>query len=455
MSGPNSLEYTYRYPFSSQLVEGDGSSQLQLATSQISNAYPYFFEGRILKPMQTALLLNSIAKIATTRFYIPPNSTLLKIERDPVVTAGAGMLRFEGFSACCSTYARVDLTPESYSGEFVGQGCTNVDFNAPMRAALSRMRDQDHMKISVGLDEVSVKSGFERVVERKVELPLRWLKGFVEVQSYQAAMEPRFRVGKAEAIRFLRSLPRTNTHKATFFVNQLGNALRLSQIETKESVPVAGLQRLQFLTDLAPLADALTIYAHPGGRTSEWHLQCGALLFQIAITADISRGFSGEGQALNDLANNNTKALSELRAALKWQSLANITEFAGRLGITEEDVRRNLAILGSRGLVGFDVANRAYFHREMPFDLALVEQMHPRLMNARKLASEGKVRIQTNSNELIKAEVSSSDVQHQVVIESNNSKCTCPWFAKYQNSRGACKHVLAVKLVLSDPSKEE
>ena len=96
------------------------------------------------------------------------------------------MLRFEGFSGCCSAYARVDVTPDAYAGEVFGQGTTNVDFNRPMRQALSRVRDHDDLSIAVGPDEVMLKNGFEHTVERKVKLPLRWLKGFVEVQAYQS-----------------------------------------------------------------------------------------------------------------------------------------------------------------------------------------------------------------------------------------------------------------------------
>ena len=49
------------------------------------------------------------------------------------------------------------------------------------------------------------------LVERKVKLPLRWLKGFVEVQSYQRRMELRATLPVVAAVRFLRSLPNRGT----------------------------------------------------------------------------------------------------------------------------------------------------------------------------------------------------------------------------------------------------
>ncbi len=122
---------------------------------------------------------------------------------DPVVTSSEEVLRFEAFSACCSTYAHVDLLSGAIDGTLQGRGTTNVDFNAAMRAALARIRDADRVELSVGAKMVELAPGDEAVVERKVALPLRWLKGFVEVQAYQARMSPCLEVAGAEAWRFL------------------------------------------------------------------------------------------------------------------------------------------------------------------------------------------------------------------------------------------------------------
>jgi hypothetical protein len=134
-------------------------------------------------------------------------------ECDPVVTSGGGLLRFEGFSACASAYARVDLEPDGYDGVVAGQGTTNVDFNAPFRAMLAQVRDDERVGFAIGREEVTLLRGADQVVERKVDLPVRWLKSFVEVQAYEARMHLRADLGKIEAVRFLRSLPRTTMAK--------------------------------------------------------------------------------------------------------------------------------------------------------------------------------------------------------------------------------------------------
>jgi hypothetical protein len=203
------ITHLYRYAYPSALTSDTAAPSLSLATSGGAEPQPHFFTGEVAHPRVTAQLLRSLSRVVQSRYYLPP--AMLKrvlAEADPVVTSGDGLLRFEGFSACASAYARVDLTPDTFSRcEAVSSGTTNVDFNADMRAALSRIRDSDRLGLRVGTREVVLEGRTDRVVERKVPLPVRWLKGFVEVQAFQSAMKPCFEMAGTEAARFIRALP--------------------------------------------------------------------------------------------------------------------------------------------------------------------------------------------------------------------------------------------------------
>jgi len=446
------IEHTYRYAFASGVSDGASGGRVQLATSGGRAEFPYFFQGQLKHPRLTALLLRTLSKVVATRFHIP--AVMLRrilAARDPVVTSGGGLLRFEGFSSCCSTYARVDLDPEAYEGVAVDQGTTNVDFNAGMQAALAQIRDGERVGLAVGTDEVALLRGTEQVVERKVKLPVRWLKGFVEVQAYQARMERRAQLGKVETLRFLRSLPRTVMAKTVYWIVPAGNGLRLSQRESAGALRVAGLERLRLLDDLAPLADGLTLFADPRGDATEWRLHFGPLSFCLTLSAEVWRGFSGEGQVLAALAASESDRLLDLvRGMLKWQAEIRPGEFAANWDSTPEQLQPVFAALGSRGLVGFDLARGAYFHRELPFDMSLVEEMHPRWKNARKIVEDGAVRILRRDGSAIEAEVPGTGVTHRVRLSEQGDRCTCPWHAKHQGARGPCKHILAVQIV-TDP----
>jgi hypothetical protein len=341
----------------------------------------------------------------------------------------------------------VDLQPEAYDGVVVDQGTTNVDFNAGMQAALAQIRDGERVSFAVGAEEVALLRDADQVVERKVKLPVRWLKGFVEVQAYQAQMERRAQLGKIEMLRFLRAVPRTVMPRTVYWVVPAGSSLRLGQREGHGALRMAGIERLRLLDDLAPLADSLSLFADPRGESSEWRLHFGPLTLSLTLSAEVWRGFSGEGQVLSALAAAECDRLLGLaQGLLQWQAEIRPEEFAANWDASPENLRQAFAALGSRGLVGFDLGRGAYFHRELPFDTSLVEEMHPRLKSARKIVEEGGVRILQQSEEMVEAEVPGTDVIHRVRLSGQGDRCTCPWHAKHQGARGPCKHVLAMQI---------
>lgn len=464
------IHQTLSYGFSSALSTvstastastGERKPKLELATSLREARYPYFFEGRLEEANIFARCLLSLSKVVETRFYVPPN-LLQRIlaERDPVITSGAGALRFEGFSACASAYCRVDLLPPAYEGEIIEKGTTNVDFNPQMKAALAANLQSESLEIGVGKDEFVLQKGSEKTVEKKVKLPLRWLKSFVEVQAYQKQMQKRMTVSKVEALNFLRNLPSNAHNQTVFFIVPAGRGLRLSQTaQSKPSaetpIQIGGLKRLLLLKDLVPLikqsqACALTVYSSPDGLASEWQLDMKeGLRFSLTMTCQPFRGFSGEGRVLENLTEIEEEKLALLRSALQWRQFLSEESLQQSCNMNSEALQNALAALGSRGLVGFDLSSNSYFHRELPFDLSLVESMHPRLKAAHKLvATDGVIALTSsdNSNSTLQMEVRGSDVTHLVTAKEDNWRCTCQWFSKYQSTRGLCKHILAAKL---------
>jgi SWIM zinc finger len=452
MFGP-ALDYNYRYTFASELAANSKGERLRLATCGGALEHPYFFQGRLTRPQRAADLLRGLAHIVQSRFHVPPAMLArILLLADPVITSSDDILRFEAFSACCSTYARVDLLPDALDGNLQGRGTTNVDFNPALRAALARIRDGDTVELSIGVQAMELSRNADSVVERKVPLPLRWLKGFVEVQAYQARMRPRLEVPGTEARRFLRSLPR-GVVKQTCWVVPAGRGLRVSHRATSDGVAVGGMQRLRVLEDLACHARQLLVFAEDSSQTSTWVLVLDEARFHLVLSPEVWRGFSGEGQVLGDLANvNGKRSLARVQASLKWQSRIDVPSLATGFSFSEDAVTVALRVLGARGLVGFDLAEGKYFHRELPFDLSRLEILQPRLKEARKLLERQGVRIVNQTNDRIEALVAGTGVEHRVRVSAGQDRCTCPWFAKYRGTRGPCKHVLAVHILADENS---
>lgn len=436
------LVQSYAYLQPSVAERGRDGARLVLATSspgEVPN--PFFFAGTIAAPRRCADGMLLVARVARTRFYVPP-AMLAKIlaAADPVVTCTKTGVRFESFSACAGVYARFDLGESAFDVEHASPGTTNVDFNPEMRAVLDKTRATDDFRLSVGRAAVKVATPRSEAIERKVPLPVRWVKSFGEVQAILAAMTPRLRVDAAQARQFLKALPKTS--RGASWVVKAGAGLRLSQVATKDGVKAGGLHRLGVLADVANDAVALHVYGDDHG-SSAWEVELPDARFVIVLSPESYRGFSGEGRLLLDLAGDRVDAaVAAIRARLKWQTAIDPASF-GALGIDAETAARALAILASRGLVGYDLAAAAYFHREFPFSVGDLDALHPRLEAARTLVDAGAV-----SKD---GRVAASDGgSYRVTVGDDAYTCTCAWFSKHGVTRGPCKHVLAMSLLQED-----
>ena len=446
------IEQVYRYASPSTLTSGAGRTDLLLATSggvtaRGAHAHPHFFDGFLGHPEQMATALLAVARVARTRFYVPPGMlAAIVLAADPVVTSNGDRLRFESFSACCGVYARLDVLPGALDGPALATGTTNVDLNPPVREALVGVSGLEPLHLSVG-EDVTITTLDRSVTEKKVPLPERWLKGFAEVQVAASTMQPTLEVSPVEARRFLRSLPASpGARTAALWAVPAGRGLRLTGRGGAGSVPLAGPERLRVLEPLLRFTTALRAYApaHHGGRpaASVWELDLHDARLVVALSPEVSRGFSGEGHVLRDLADTAATGDADLVSALlAFEPNIDVDRLAREAALPSERVLRSLGRLGAAGRVGFDVHEDAFFHRELPYDTDTLEAMHPRLRDARELVRAGAVRMETGV-----AYVRTGETEYVVRSTDTGHRCSCPWYGKHQEDRGPCKHVLAVEI---------
>lgn len=448
------VEQVYRYTEPSSLTLEAGAADLMLATSggrDVSGyaAHPHFFDGFLGHAEQMATALLVVARVARTRFYVPPGMLAAVLRAaDPVVTSNGDRLRFESFSACAGVYARLDVLPPALDGAILSPGTTNVDVNPPLRAALARVGGGQSMHLAVGRD-VTVTTADATVTEEKVPLPDRWLKGFAEVQVAGSGQVPVLEVGATEARRFMRSLPRsTGARSAPLWAVPAGRGLRLTGAPGPAAVCLAGPERLRVLEPLLRFATGLRGYAPADGdagraAASIWELTLDDARLVVTLSPEVSRGFSGEGGVLRDLADPASVAdADQVAAMLAYEPRIDVLAMAEATGLPPARVLRALGRLGAAGRVGYDAAEGAYFHRELPYDAEALEAMHPRLVDARALAAAGAVTADGD-----RFRVRSGDVEYVVRPTATGYRCTCPWYGKHRDDRGPCKHVLAVEEV--------
>jgi hypothetical protein len=305
---------------------------------------------------------------------------------DPVISADGERLRFEAFSQCCGVYARTDFLPDILAPRKFSKGTTDVDFNPTMRAVLARVRSREPLDLRVTRERVAVSTAVLTTIERRVKLPLRWVRGFGEVQLLAASLTLAVTLNGPQLRRFLSDLPHQVQAKGSVWLAQSSEGLRVSLRSGNGAVACAGLGRLRVMKPLARFAHALRVYAGAFGFIA-FELDFGAARFLLALSAAPARGLSGEGQLLALLATTGASdALARVKARLSWRTDVDPARLAEHLEIPFESASAALHVLAAQGLVGFDPREKRYFQRELPFDLSKVESLHPRLQGARALS---------------------------------------------------------------------
>lgn len=442
----------YAYLHASAVRESASGRSLALETSGGATpggeqANPRFFDGFLTAPTAAATALLAVADVAATRYYRPGSAASL----DPVVTAGGDRLRMESFSGCCGVYARLDVLAAGLDGDGVGRGTTNVDINVPLRQALAKLGGLDPLHLRVGPEELEATTFEGRFLEKKVPLPQRWLRGFAEAQVLGAGFALRAEVPSVQAAAVLRSLPRPTLGSGagtTRWVIPTGRTLRPVSRAVPGAVCLPGAERLTGLIPVLRHATGVRLYA-PENAVGEdtavaWEVGLPGMRLTLLLSPSASRGFSGEGGVLDDLATGHAAADAEQVAEfLAWQPVLDPAVLAARTGLTPDRVRAALTVLGTSGQIGYDLAEQAYFHRHLPYAAGDAEARNPRLRGARALVEQGAVRLDGAL-----AWVGKDDHTHMVCVDdAGRASCTCLWWATHQGGRGPCKHVLAAGMV--------
>jgi hypothetical protein len=126
---------------------------------------------------------------------------------------------------------------------------------------------------------------------------------------------------------------------------------------------------------------------------------------------------------------------------LHGQSTIDVGAIADELAVDADTASSVIHALGGAGRVGFGLSSGGFFHRDLPFDRGALDELQPRLIDARALVAASAVAFDGDG-----ASVRSGDARYVVRFDSQISRCTCPWFAKHRGERGPCKHVLAAEL---------
>ena len=412
---------------------------------------PLFFNGEIIDPVIVSGGLLILADIVSTRYfkYVPVD------QKDPILSAQGDRLRAECFSACNGVYARLDVFQSALDGEIL-YGTTNVDIGADLRRSLFNIKKEDRLKFRIGDDGWKVFNSkkfddkttlTDILIQRPVKMPDRWIRALGNCAMLHKNMKYKFHVEGMQAKAFIAMLPPATGKERSGWLTPTKTAVMLKQREDKNSVYISGLHRLSALKRIMSYVNAIYFYAPEDGEAGQMMLEVcmkGASII-LSLTAKSYEGYSGEGALLDSLSDLKILEYADrIDDILNFESRLDLDVMSKSLGMIKKDMNAAIELLAVSGKLGFDVRERAFFHRELPDDLNRVLKDNPRLVGARKLMQE------TSYVEDDVWHIKSGDTIYRVIYPTDmrveNAKCTCAWYLKHQNSRGPCKHILAVKL---------
>jgi hypothetical protein len=444
------LDAGYLRPSTYARAAGQGALVLQTALGLTPDGlveHPLFFSGAVVRPDVAAGGLRSLVEIASTRYFNPIPGGFASL--DPIVTAQGDRLRCEAFSACNGVYARLDLLGRSLGDDAtLGFGTTNIDINPPLALALAGIGAQDKLHLRVGPEQIEFATAGATHAERKVALPERWVRALAETQCLAAGAALRAELDGAAWRRFVQSLSPAGGSGAgsSLWVLPSPGGLRQTSRPQPGAVALPGTARLAAIKRLQHLVQRVRVYgpdvtASTQGAIGVWEFELPGARLSLMLSPEPYRGFSGEGAVIAALSQARSDDAQTLASLLAWEPAIDPVSLAAEAQLPHERVTHALSMLATSGQVGFDLHEQRYFHRQLPFGEDRVRRNYPRLEAAKALLDQGAVRSDGDAHE-----VRGDHGVYWVRPHQGRLQCTCVFEAKYQGSRGPCKHALAVQL---------
>jgi hypothetical protein len=410
---------------------------------------------------------------------------------DPVVSVHPDQVMFETFGKDESTYAclafRRDAFEEKDAPTF---GTTNVDCSDALYASTQQIRAYRDTSFAVGHDGAQhTPKERKGTLEKKLQVPDSWLRGFLQVQSAATLPFDHVRLAPMDLYNMLRHLRMNGDRKGkrrglrfelvpaqqprivaepweTVFTTTedvfRGKAARL--------IRVWGRRRLMTMKRFLPFVQAVDVYLLGSGLPSFWVFRGGDVTLTLGLT-----GFTGANWSsalgfdlLLPRKTQDGEPTRKIVGYLKddhWRSDAK--ELATQTGVKGAALVEAIQVGCQNGELMYDIANNVYRYRPItaqPLDLARLQFRNAREKVAHDLLTRrGAVRIQSENRiagiglELtgqVSVEEDKRDYRPQMVLADEGQvrtvTCTCAGFRKHGIKAGPCVHLIALRLAFAE-----
>ena len=345
---------------------------------------------------------------------------------DPVVSVHPDQLTFEVFGKDESTYACLAFAREAFTDlGATANGTTNIDFSDALYSSVQQMRGYRATKLTIGHDGAKpTPDGRKEVLEKKIQVPDSWLRGFLQVQSaatlpfdhvqlspmdlYNVLRHLRMngdRKGKKRGLRFElvpAQQPRIVAEPWETVFTTTGDVFRG---KAARLVRVWGRRRLMTMKRLLPFVQSVDVYLLGSGLPSFWVFRCGDITLTLGMTGFTSANWSSAlgFDLLLPRKTQDGEPTKKVVAYLAEKWKADAKEIAAQTGIKGAALVEAVQVGCQNGELMYDIAGGVYRSRpltEKPLDLTRLQFRNNREKVAHDLLTRGKAVRITGENRI-------------------------------------------------------
>ncbi len=396
---------------------------------------------------------------------------------DPVITVHKDQVSFEAFSLDESTYGCLSVSMDEFDLlQTPKLGTTNIDFSAKLEKEMQRFRSYTDVTLSVNPEGFSIDNEIvPEYIEKKIDLPETWIKGFNEVSAAAALSGIELALSPSDMYDICAFLRKHKEKKSPRYMKWIlepgqkvqivfepfGTILTLNAVyegSQRREEKIWGRRRWLVVEKLIPLAKAFYVRILGFGMPQFIRADMGTMQMTVGFSSwssndwvkgtafHIMAGFTGEG------------CYSSIYKLLKEQRCLSMDEISSYLPDQKSDkIKAGVGMLFRRGEGYYDLLHHKVRFRHLcntpiPEELYEVSNLELDVEKISKLTFDNMTVRYSHRQEFIFTTTYKEKGQEsttELVIDQDGQitkiDCSCQKFKRGErNLSDPCAHILAL-----------
>ncbi len=396
---------------------------------------------------------------------------------DPVITVHKDQVSFEAFSLDESIYGCLSISIDEFDLlQTPKLGTTNIDFSAKLEKEMQRFRSYTDVTLSVNPEGFTIDNDIvPEYIEKKIDLPETWIKGFNQVSSAAALSGIELKLSPSDMYdicAFLRKHKEKKSprymkwilepkQKVQIIFEPFGTVLTLNTIyqgNQRREEKIWGRRRWLVVEKLIPLSEAFYIRMLGFGMPQFIRADMGTMQMTVGFSSWSSNDWV-KGTAFNIMAGfTGQGCYSDIYKLLKDKRCLSMEEISSYLPKQKDkQVKAGIGMLFRKGEGYFDIVNNKVRFRHLcnapiPKELYQVSSIEIDVQKISKLTFDNMRVRYSHKQEFIftttykeNGKVSYTELVIDEDGQITKIDCSCQKFRRGErNLSDPCAHILAL-----------